>query len=124
MQKLWLVGMVFLLGFSQMASTLVFLNFKMNQDFISEFLCINKDQPDSCCEGKCYLKAELKELSGSESNEDQNMRLWQDWRWIFQDDTIDMETPEARSTKQLLHNTPMVIENITSPPCPPPQVIA
>ncbi|PQJ18241.1 hypothetical protein BST94_09075 [Nonlabens xylanidelens] len=26
-----------------------------NQDYIAEFLCINKDKPEMACKGKCYL---------------------------------------------------------------------
>lgn len=32
-----------------------------NQDYISEFLCINKDKPELACKGKCYLMQMLEE---------------------------------------------------------------
>ena len=32
-----------------------------NQDYIAEFLCINKDKPELACKGKCYLMQMLEE---------------------------------------------------------------
>ena len=34
--------------------------YELNQDYIAEFLCINKDKPEMHCNGKCYLKKEIK----------------------------------------------------------------
>jgi len=33
----------------------------LNTDYIVEFLCINKEKPESKCNGKCYLNSELKQ---------------------------------------------------------------
>lgn len=38
-------------------------NYVINQDYIAEFLCINKDKPELECNGKCYLAKELKAAS-------------------------------------------------------------
>ncbi len=38
-------------------------NYLINQDYIAEFLCINKDKPELECNGKCYLAKQLKEAS-------------------------------------------------------------
>ncbi len=38
-------------------------NYLINQDYIAEFLCINKDKPELECNGKCYLTKQLKEIS-------------------------------------------------------------
>ncbi len=38
-------------------------NYLINQDYIAEFLCINKDKPELECNGKCYLAKQLKEVS-------------------------------------------------------------
>ena len=123
MQKACLLGVIILLRFSQIASTLVFLNFKIHQDYISEFLCVDKDKPESCCEGKCYLKAELEELSNSESNDAQRSTLWQDWRWLsnhqFSMNTCGFQTTHFYS----FFITPLVIKNLNSPPSPPPQLL-
>lgn len=43
------------------AGLIVLVSFKINQDYIAEFLCINKDVPESNCNGCCHLKMELEE---------------------------------------------------------------
>ena len=35
-------------------------NYIIHQDYIAEFLCINKDKPELACRGKCHLEKELK----------------------------------------------------------------
>lgn len=45
---------------SQLSRLSIYVNFKINQDFIADVLCINKDIPTSTCNGKCYLTKELK----------------------------------------------------------------
>lgn len=46
---------------SQISKLSIYVNFKINQNFIAEVLCINKDKPMSTCNGKCYLSKQLKE---------------------------------------------------------------
>jgi len=36
-----------------------FVEYAVNKDYIVKNLCINRDKPKSCCEGKCHLKKEL-----------------------------------------------------------------
>ena len=38
----------------------IWIDFKMNQDYIAKVLCENKDIPQTTCNGKCYLKKQLK----------------------------------------------------------------
>ncbi len=35
------------------------LEYVLNQDYIAEFLCINKDKPELQCNGKCHLVKEI-----------------------------------------------------------------
>ena len=57
--------------FRMMDKAYVFIDFKLNQDFIAEFLCINKEEPELKCHGKCHLKAQLDE---TEENSDTNTK--------------------------------------------------
>ena len=59
-----ITGIIFTTSFKDV---FIFVSFKMNQRYIAENLCINKDNPFSDCEGSCFLKKQL-----SESNEDEN----------------------------------------------------
>jgi len=38
-----------------------YISFYANQDFIAKVLCIEKNEPKSCCAGKCYLTKQLAE---------------------------------------------------------------
>lgn len=54
---------------SQISKLSIYVNFKINQDFIAEVLCINKDKPMSTCNGKCYLSKQLKEREEQEEKQ-------------------------------------------------------
>lgn len=62
----------------------IFVQFKANQDFIAKVLCINKDEPLSECNGKCYLSKQLQKV-------DQNQGDSNDFQ-------PNKKTPEVRFT--------------------------
>lgn len=45
---------------------LVTAAFELNQSYIAEYFCINKDKPMLHCDGKCYLARKLKEAEEKE----------------------------------------------------------
>ncbi|MGZ4043471.1 MAG: hypothetical protein ACXVO9_09730 [Bacteroidia bacterium] len=42
-----------------MSKTIIVINYERNKVYIAENLCVNRDEPESCCEGKCELKKQL-----------------------------------------------------------------
>lgn len=44
----------------QIINMVIIIDFNINQDYIAEVLCINKDKPEMKCNGKCHLTKELK----------------------------------------------------------------
>jgi len=42
------------------------LEYVLNQDYIAEVLCINRDKPMLNCDGKCYLAKMIKEQQEEE----------------------------------------------------------
>ncbi len=46
------------------------IDFKINQDFIAKVLCVNRNIPESTCNGKCHLKKQLKK---TEESKDENL---------------------------------------------------
>lgn len=44
-----------------------FIEYALNKDYIAKNLCINRDKPKSCCQGKCHLKKQL--AKSDESND-------------------------------------------------------
>jgi len=57
-------SMLFLLVTSQQA--LIIVHFKLNQQAIERDFCINKNQPELECHGKCHLKKELQQTEKSD----------------------------------------------------------
>jgi predicted MPP superfamily phosphohydrolase len=42
------------------SKTWIVLSFKINQEYIAKFLCINRDKPEVMCNGKCILMQRVK----------------------------------------------------------------
>lgn len=47
----------------------VYLTFKLNQDKIADELCINLDEPELMCKGKCFLDDQLAKINATQSDE-------------------------------------------------------
>ena len=52
-----------------------FVEYAFNKDYIAKNLCINKDKPQNCCQGKCYLGEQLrKNIETQDSNTSNNKK--------------------------------------------------
>ncbi len=51
---------------------LPFIEYYSFREYIAENLCINRNNPRSCCEGKCYLEKRVKENAPDPTQEKQN----------------------------------------------------
>ena len=60
--KIVVIGFILSLVFNLVLPSIVLVEFKMNQDFIAENLCVEKEIKESTCNGKCHLKKELKKV--------------------------------------------------------------
>jgi hypothetical protein len=49
-----------------------YVEYLVNQDYIAEFLCINKEKPELQCNGKCHL---VKELEKQQENNPESLRI-------------------------------------------------
>lgn len=61
MKKLYSIFLVTLLLIISNQYAYKFIAYRINQDFITSTLCINREVPDSDCHGKCHLKSQLNE---------------------------------------------------------------
>lgn len=43
-----------------------YVEYMFNQDYIAEFLCINKDKPELQCNGKCHLVKQIEKQQEKE----------------------------------------------------------
>ncbi len=55
------IALVFSFLFQNISKLIIVVNFQINREYISKNLCVNRDKPKSCCEGKCELKKQLDE---------------------------------------------------------------
>lgn len=66
MKKALSIALILAILLPHLAKVGIWIEYKFNQDFISEVLCINKDRPMLNCDGKCYLSQKLKEAEATE----------------------------------------------------------
>ena len=69
MRRILSISLLFSLTLPYLLNIAILVNFKINQDFIAEFLCINKEEPESTCYGKCQLTKQLSESDLNDSKE-------------------------------------------------------
>jgi hypothetical protein len=49
-----------------------YVQYAVFKDYIAKNLCVNKDNPNSCCNGKCYLEKEAKKANQTTDSDDRN----------------------------------------------------
>jgi hypothetical protein len=67
MKQVVAFGLMVALLLSAASKTVLIADYLLNYDYISKVLCINRDKPESCCNGKCHL---MKEMSKQEESEE------------------------------------------------------
>ena len=66
---------LFVLFFYLIRPVLPFIEYSINKEYISQNLCIKKNIPGNCCQGKCYLLEQIKKNSEPlNSNTDTNKK--------------------------------------------------
>ncbi|WP_406685650.1 hypothetical protein N1F78_08000 [Seonamhaeicola sp. MEBiC1930] len=66
MHKTTAIFLVFLYLVAMLRPIQPCLEYVLNQDYIAEFLCINKDKPELQCNGKCHLVKEIEKQQQQE----------------------------------------------------------
>ncbi len=62
MKTRWVpIAFTFLYMLAMLRPVMPVFDYVINQDYIAEYLCINKDKPEIHCDGKCYLMEMLAE---------------------------------------------------------------
>lgn len=47
----------------------IYTSYRLNQDYITELFCVNKDKPNLKCNGSCHLKKEIKQSKEEGQNQ-------------------------------------------------------
>lgn len=66
--RFYAIVQLIILVFYIFRPVLPFVEYVLNKEFIVKNLCINRDKPHSCCEGKCYLEKQIKKNNDSNSD--------------------------------------------------------
>ncbi|WP_149272994.1 hypothetical protein [Pareuzebyella sediminis] len=61
----------------------VWVDYCVNNDYIREVLCINKEKPKLQCDGKCYLAQQLNKQSQKKETGEQGLMIEQSFTPVF-----------------------------------------
>jgi hypothetical protein len=101
----------------------IFLSFKINQGYIAKVLCINRNKPESQCNGKCVLMQRIKAAEEKEKKEiPQKLKEQKEVLYCLDNFSWLMQHPRNRADKQkhaFPHQTPFTsafLKGIFRPP--------
>ena len=77
---------LFLALFMLLKPTIPYVEYAAFYDYIKNELCVNKDEPELSCKGKCYLKKELAKASDSEKSSDKSHTAPSEQQVVFYQD--------------------------------------
>ncbi|MBP6826214.1 MAG: hypothetical protein KA165_06635 [Saprospiraceae bacterium] len=64
MKRILSISFVLLILLQSFSKAWIIISFKINQDYIAKVLCVNRDNPEVLCSGKCVLTKNLKADEG------------------------------------------------------------
>ncbi len=68
--RIYSITLLLILIFNILRFEIPYIQYEVFKTYIAKNLCINKDKPKSCCEGKCFLEKQIKIVN--ETNESQS----------------------------------------------------
>jgi hypothetical protein len=78
MKKLTAIFLLLVLMLQYFNKVEIFVCYQFNKDFISSTLCENKSKPELQCNGKCYMKKQLKATDENQNKTPINIRDFQE----------------------------------------------
>jgi hypothetical protein len=70
LNRITIIFLIVALIASNFSRFFIYAGFELNQKYIAENLCINKDKPWLHCNGKCYFIRKIKDAQQKESSEE------------------------------------------------------
>ena len=122
MKKIIVLSLLFLFVLQCGMRTLIIVSFYFQRAAITAQFCINKNKPQLCCKGKCYLQ---KKISAHEKNEEQFPEIFKNEALSFVSDSVCNISPPL-TVDLLSMNTPYLLKTyktLLSQPFQPPSVI-
>ena len=114
------VGILILFCFFEIRPLEPIWDYYLNYDYISEVLCINKDEPLASCKGKCYLSQQLKEILETEKQDKSSLKTEQEKIQIAADNTELRMVPSLILVSQHPIFQTLSIDYLAIPPPTPP----
>ncbi|ADY52011.1 hypothetical protein Pedsa_1449 [Pseudopedobacter saltans DSM 12145] len=70
MRLLTVIFLVFAMLSANFSRLFVFAGFELNQKYIAETLCVNRDKPQMHCNGHCYLMTKLQQAQEKQKQQE------------------------------------------------------
>jgi hypothetical protein len=71
--------------FTSLSKTIVWINYKINFNYIKAELCINKNKPQLKCNGKCYLTKQIKKTESAPKNFPTTLKIKDEFKFYLED---------------------------------------
>ncbi|MBB6326241.1 hypothetical protein FHS59_001869 [Algoriphagus iocasae] len=97
---IWLCAVLMM---NSMVYSVIKVSFTMNQKYIIDNFCVNKDKPMMNCDGKCYLATKLKEEQERQENKTA-ISFSQDFGIYIQQQSLTYLHP-TNSIEQVAHTS-------------------
>lgn len=111
--QIYSITLLVILIFNIFRFEIPYIEYAIFKPYIAKKLCVNKDKPKSCCEGKCFREKQLKQVNSTRENESTNS-------------TNSTKIPQTKETKEFLQTRtllPPVTELSFNHPIQPETVI-
>lgn len=102
--------------------SLPLVEYELRQGLIAKEFCVNSDDPDSGCQGSCYLNKRLKEAAGEQEPTSESEQEIVVPVHLFNFTSLEFNAPDQLSWQT--GKLPMPKQRMTSPPVPPPELHA
>ncbi len=111
--------MVFYLG----RPILPYIEYAVFKDYIAKNLCINRDKPKSCCQGKCHLKKQIEKSneSGDNENNSSNKKVINQEVKEFITSPVAVPKATAISVSRTIYDEIMITAQVSSSIFVPPK---
>lgn len=124
MKQLLSIVLLSVFAASIIRPVLPFLEYIIDYDYIVEVLCINKEEPELQCNGKCHLKKQLAIAAERDVPEDKRLPqvTFEKFPTLFFDTSTNESTPLTVERDHSYWDTcPSILKRITKPKTPPPK---
>jgi hypothetical protein len=118
------IGMLLAFCMTETSHFTPFLEYYINFDYIAEVLCINKDKPETNCQGTCYLKDQIQQTEQNSPKHPNNpIKEWTKTNLLFFEQITKVANLDFFTQHILLKKSYQfsVHENLQIPPTPPPR---